>query len=38
MNTVLKSLTAATLLLGSAHVLAASSVDHTVKGLITPSA
>ena len=38
MNTVLKSLTAATLLLGSAHVLAASSVDLTVKGLITPSA
>ena len=38
MNTVLKTLTAATLLLGSAHVLAASSVDLTVKGLITPSA
>ena len=38
MNTAFKSLTAAALLLGSAHVFAASSVDLTVKGLITPSA
>lgn len=38
MNTAFKSLTAAALLLGSANVFAASSVDLTVKGLITPSA
>ena len=38
MNTVFKSVTTAMLLLGSANVLAASSVDLTVKGLITPSA
>ena len=38
MTTVFKSVTAAMLLLGSANVLAASSVDLTVKGLITPSA
>ena len=38
MNTAFKTLSAALLLLGSANVLAASSVDLTVKGLITPSA
>ncbi|MBD8090244.1 DUF1120 domain-containing protein [Pseudomonas fluorescens] len=38
MNSAFKSLTAAALLLGSANVFAASSVDLTVKGLITPSA
>lgn len=38
MNTAIKSLTAALLLAGSTNVFAASSVDLTVKGLITPSA
>lgn len=38
MNTAFKTLSATLLLLGSANVLAASSVDLTVKGLITPSA
>ncbi|QHD05312.1 DUF1120 domain-containing protein [Pseudomonas sp. R76] len=38
MNTAFKTLSAALLLLGSANVLAASSVDLTVTGLITPSA
>jgi hypothetical protein len=38
MNTVFKSLGAAMLLLGSANALAASSVDLSVIGLITPSA
>lgn len=38
MNTAFKTLTTAVLLLGSASAFAASSVDLTVKGLITPSA
>lgn len=38
MNTAFKSAITALLLLGSANALAASSVDLTVKGLITPSA
>ena len=38
MNIAFKSLATTALLIASAHTFAASSVDLTVKGLITPSA